>query len=321
MMLLRKSLLLVLGGVVFFLIAGLVAVWAPDKPLQDLVRRWAGPPSQFLAIDGLQVHLRDEGPRDDPLPIVLLHGTSDSLHTWDGWAATLVTRRRVIRFDLAGFGLTGPAADGDHSVPRHVRQVLAVLDNLGVQRAVLGGNSLGGHVAWAAALAAPQRVAKLVLVDASGHALPPQEVPVALRLARVPGVRDLLSYFLPRGMVLASLRNVYGDASKVTPALVDRYYDMALRAGNRRALAHRVVDISPDPSARIRSLDLPTLILWGGRDRLTPLAAGRRFADDIAGSRLVVFEELGHLPHQEDAQRTVRELLRFLDGGQVQRGR
>jgi pimeloyl-ACP methyl ester carboxylesterase len=140
-------------------------------------------------------------------------------------------------------------------------------------------------------------------------------VPVALRLAHVPGMRDLLAYFLPRGMVLASLRNVYGDASKVTPALVDRYYDMALRAGNRRALAHRVVDVAPDPSARIRSLDLPTLILWGGRDRLTPLAAGRRFADDIARSRLVVFEELGHLPHQEEAQRTVRELLRFLDGG------
>ena len=233
MQLLRKSLLLVLGGVVFFLLAGLVAVWAPDKPLQDLVSRWAGPPSRFVAIDGLQVHLRDEGPRDDPLPIVLLHGTSDSLHTWDGWAAALVPRRRVIRFDLAGFGLTGPAADGDHSVARHGRQLLAVLDHLGVQRVVLGGNSLGGHVAWSVALAAPQRVAKLVLVDASGHALPPQEVPVALRLARIPVVRDLLAYFLPRGMVLASLRNVYGDPSKVTSALVDRYYDMACAGAAR----------------------------------------------------------------------------------------
>lgn len=314
MQLLRKSLLLLLGGVVFFLLAGLVAVWAPDKPLQELLPRWAGPPSRFLAIDGLQVHLRDEGPRDDPLPIVLLHGTSDSLHTWDGWAAALVPQRRVIRFDLAGFGLTGPAVDGDHSVARHVRQVLAVLDHLGVQRVVLGGNSLGGHVAWAAALAAPARVAKLVLVDAGGYALPPDEVPVALRLARVPGVRDLLAYFLPRGMVLASLRNVYGDASKVTSELVDRYYDMALRAGNRRALARRVVEGMSDPSARIRSLDLPTLILWGGRDRLIPRVAARRFADDIAGSRLVVMEELGHLPHQEDPQGTVRELLRFLDG-------
>jgi len=315
MRLLRKSLLLVLGGAVFFLLAGLVAVWAPDKSLQELAPRWAGPPSQFLSIDGLQVHLRDEGPRDDPLPIVLLHGTSDSLHTWDGWAAALVPQRRVIRFDLAGFGLTGPAADGDHSMARHVRQVQAVLDHLGVQRVVLGGHSLGGHVAWAATLAAPQRVAKLVLVDAGGYALPPQEVPVAWRVARMPGVRSLSAYFLPRGMVLASLRNVYGDPSKVTAGLVDRYYDMALRAGNRRALADRMAGGVADASAQIRSLGLPTLILWGGGDRLIPLAAARRFADDIAGSRLVVLEELGHLPHQEDPQRTVRELLRFLDGG------
>ena len=315
MMLLRKSLLLLLGGAIFFLLAGLVAVWAPDKPVQALSPRWAGPPSQFLPIDGLQVHLRDEGPRDDPLPLVLLHGTADSLHTWDGWAEALVPQRRVIRFDLAGFGLTGPAADGDHSVARHVRQVQAVLDHLGVQRVVLGGNSLGGHVAWEAALAAPQRVAKLVLVDAAGHGLPPEEVPVALRLARVAGLRDLLAYFLPRGMVLASLRNVYGDPSKVTAALVDRYYDMALRAGNRRALADRVVEGTADPSARIRLLAVPTLILWGGRDRLIPPVAARRFAEDIAGARLVVLEELGHLPHQEDAPRTVREVVRFLDGG------
>lgn len=314
MLLLRKSLLLVLGGVVFFLLAGLVAVWAPDKAPQELVPRWAGPPSQFLLIDGVLVHVRDEGRRDDAMPILLLHGSSDSLHAWDGWVAALVPQRRVIRFDLAGFGLTGPAADGDHSMARHVRQVQAVLDHLGVQRVVLGGHSLGGHVAWEAALAFPQRVVKLVLVDAAGYGMPPQEAPLAWRLARVPGLRDLLPYFLPRGMVLASLRNVYGDPSKVTASLVDRYYDMALRAGNRRALVARTVNSDADPSARIRLLDVPTLILWGGRDRLVPPVAARRFAEDIAGASLVVLEELGHLPHQEDAQRTARELLRFLDG-------
>jgi pimeloyl-ACP methyl ester carboxylesterase len=314
MRLLRKSLLLVLGGVGFFLLAGLVAVWAPDKPLEALLPRWGAAPSQFLPIDGLQVHLRDEGARDDPLPIVLVHGTSDSLHTWDGWARVLVPNRRVIRFDLAGFGLTGPGADDDYSIARYVRQVVAVLDHLGLQRVVLAGNSLGGEVAWATALAAPQRVVRLVLVDAGGYAMRPQEVPVALRMARVPAVRRVMEYFLPRGMVLASVRNVYGDPSKVTPELVDRYYDMALRAGNRRALGHRMDEGFPDQSSRIRTLDLPTLILWGGRDRLIPLSSGQRFASDIARSRLVVWEDLGHLPQQEDPQRTVRELLRFLDG-------
>lgn len=314
MSLLRRALWLLLGGVVFFLLAGLAAVWAPDQPVEALAVRWAQPPSQFLAIDGLQVHLRDEGPRDDPVPLVLLHGTSDSLHTWDGWTAVLAQRRRVIRFDLAGFGLTGPTPDNDYSIPRYVRQVLAVLDRLGVQRVVLGGNSLGGQIAWATALAAPQRVERLVLVDAGGYPTPPQAVPLAFQMARLPGVRRLMEFLLPRGLVLSSVRNVYGDPSKVKPELVDRYYDMALRAGNRRALAYRVDGAQATDSARIRNLVLPTLILWGGRDRLTPPDSGRRFAGDIPGSRLVVWDELGHLPHQEDPQRTVVPLLRFLDG-------
>lgn len=313
MRLLVRSLLLLLGGLVFFALAGVVAVWAPDQPVDSLKPRWAAPPSQFVLVDGQPVHLRDEGPRDDPLPIVLLHGTSDSLHTWDGWAAALSTRHRVIRFDLTGFGLTGPNEDNDYSIPRYVRQVAAVLDHLGVQRVVLGGNSLGGHVAWAAALAMPQRVVRLVLVDAGGYAVAPQEVPLALRMARVPGLRVVLEHLLPRGLVLASVRNVYGDPSKVTAALVDRYYDMALRAGNRRALGLRVsLEQMADESARIRALAVPTLILWGGRDRLIPLQSGRQFARDVMGSRLVVFDDLGHLPHQEDPQRSVRELQRFL---------
>jgi pimeloyl-ACP methyl ester carboxylesterase len=223
----------------------------------------------------------------------------------------------VIRFDLAGFGLTGPDPDDDYAIERYVRQVRAVLDHLGVQRVVLGGNSLGGQVAWSAALAMPQRVAQLVLVDAGGYLLAPQEVPVALRLARIAALRPVLEVLLPRGLVLASVRNVYGDPTKVTPELVDRYYDMALRTGNRRALGHRMDIGFADGTERIRTLAMPTLVLWGGRDRLIPVASGRQFARDVARSRLVVFDDLGHLPHQEDPQRTVRELQRFLDGGQA----
>ena len=80
----------------------------------------------------MQFHVRDEGPRDDPAPIVLLHGTSSSLHTWEGWVAGLRQQHRVITFDLPGFGLTGPAPDADYSIEAHVRHVLAVLDHLGV---------------------------------------------------------------------------------------------------------------------------------------------------------------------------------------------
>lgn len=312
MRLLVRSLWLLLAGVGFFALAGLVAVWAPDKPMEDLRQRWAPVPSQFLALDGMLVHVRDEGPREDPLPLVLLHGTSDSLHTWDGWADAVKSRRRVIRFDLPGFGLTGPNRDDDYSIGAYVRFVGAMLDRLGVAQVVLGGSSLGGHIAWETASAMPQRVRRLVLVDAGGYGQPPMEVPLAFRVARVPGLRLGLEYVLPRGLVQASVRSVYGDPSKVTPELVDRYYDMALRAGNRRALVLLMNMGLTDESARIRMLTLPTLILWGGRDRLIPLQSGHWFARDLVQSRLVVFEDLGHLPHQEDPQRSVAELLLFL---------
>lgn len=312
MPLLFKSVLLLLAGLVFFAFASLVATWAPDKSVAELSARWAQPPSQFVEIDGMQVHLRDEGPRDDPVPIVLIHGTSDSLHTWDGWAEVLVGKRRVIRFDLPGFGLTGPNKDNDYSTARYVKFVAAVLDQLGVSKCVLVGNSLGGEVAWEAALNMPQRVRQLVLVDAAGYSFHPTTLPLAFRLARSPATRWLLQYVLPRGLVDGSLRNVYGDPSKVTPELVDRYYDMTLRNGNRRALGYQMNEELSVDSAPIKRLDLPVLIMWGGRDRLIPLQFGQQFARDIAGSTLVVFEDLGHLPQQEDPLRTVREFQKFL---------
>ncbi|HEY5291591.1 MAG TPA: alpha/beta hydrolase, partial [Burkholderiales bacterium] len=125
----------ILGGVLSALVLALgvfVAMnWAPDRPLSELQTRWAQPPSTFMGVRGMQVHLRDEGPRTDPVPIVLLHGTSSSLHTWDGWAEELKSSRRVIRFDLPGFGLTGPSADGDYRIESYVRFVAAMLDQLG----------------------------------------------------------------------------------------------------------------------------------------------------------------------------------------------
>lgn len=295
-----------------FAIAGVFATWAPDRSVQALSERWAQPPSTFIAVEGMQVHLRDEGPRDDPLPIVLLHGTSASLHTWDGWAQGLTDQRRVIRFDLPAFGLTGPHPQDDYSIAAYVRFVGAVMDKLGVQTFVLAGNSLGGQIAWGTALAMPQRVKKLVLVDAAGYPLQPSSVPIGFRIARIPGARVLMEYVLPRGIVDSSVRNVYADPAKVTRELVDRYYDLSLRTGNRRALAHRLDQPFSGQEASIKSIKTPTLILWGARDQLIALEHAKRFEADIAGSKLVVFDDLGHVPHEEGAQKTVEAFKAFL---------
>ena len=312
-----KKAAVILGGVLSALVLALavfVAInWAPDRPLSELQARWAQPPSAFIDVQGMHVHLRDEGPRTDPVPIVLLHGTSSSLHTWDGWAQELKSNRRVIRFDLPGFGLTGPSADGDYRIERYVRFVAALLDQLGVSRCVIAGNSLGGQVAWETALAHPQRIEKLILVDAAGYPFQSRSIPIGFRIARIPVLNRLMEFTLPRRLIESSVRNVYGDPGKVTTNLVDRYFELTLREGNRRALAQRFeqapAGLHPD---RIAALKLPTLSLWGGRDRLIPPADAENFHRDIAGSRLRVFNELGHVPQEEDPAATVAVARQFL---------
>lgn len=295
-------------------LAALGYAWAPDRPLDTLVAEWAPPPSTFRDIDGVITHLRDEGPRDDSLPLLLLHGTSASLHTWDGWTASLRDSRRVLRLDLPGFGLTGQFADGDYSVARYVRWLDAALDTLGVPRVIAAGNSFGGELAWALAAAHPERVAALVLVDAAGYPLgADRQEPIGFRLARMPLARELVARFTPRSVIASSLRSVYGDPARVTDALVDRYRAMTLREGNRRALIARTAQWStrPDTSA-IASIKAPTLILWGEQDRLITPRHAERFARDIVGSTVVRFPTLGHVPHEEDPVTSVAPVHEFL---------
>ena len=310
----KTPVLTVLLASLVSLAAALAWSWAPDRGVDTLKARWATPPSHFVTLQGMQVHLRDEGPRDDPEPIVLIHGTSASLHTWDGWTAALKGERRVIRMDLPGFGLTGPAPDGDYSMKRYADFIAALMDQLGVRRAVLAGNSLGGGVAWRTAVQHPDRVSRLVLVDASGYPLLSTSVPLGFRLAQIEWLQPVMSRLLPRGMIESSVRNVYADTSKVTPELVDRYYELTLRAGNRESLTQRMKLRETDAQASelIKTIGQPTLILWGAQDRLIPEPSGQRFHKDIVGSQYVVFEGLGHVPQEEDPERSVAEVLKFL---------
>ena len=312
------GLIIRLVGVLLMLTAlALTLSRAPDRAPSTLVARWALPPSDFVEIKGQLVHLRDEGPRGDPLPIVLIHGTSASLHTWEGWVKALKGQRRVISLDLPGFGLTGPFAGqyekGNYSGDAYAKFLLDLLDALKVDRAVLGGNSLGGEVAWRTAYLAPARVAALVLVDAAGPPFVPLSMPLGFRMARIPGLNRIAEIALPRALVEEGIKDVYGDPSKVTPELVDRYFELTLREGNRKALRQRMQHlVAGEHAERIATLKQPTLILWGGRDKLIPPEIAQQFHRQIAGSQLVVFQDLGHVPQEEDPARSVQPVKAFL---------
>jgi pimeloyl-ACP methyl ester carboxylesterase len=305
---------LIVGFMLLVLVLlGYASVLAPDRTVAELSPRWAPPPSRFVRVGALSVHVRDEGPREDTLPIVLLHGTSASLHTWDGWAAAMTPTRRVIRLDLPGFGLTGPDAQQDYTIPHYRDVVLALLDSLHVVHFDVAGNSLGGEIAWRLAVGAPRRVRRLVLVDAAGYPFASASVPIGFRLASMPGFSWLFTRILPRRVVESSVRNVYGNPTLVSEALVDRYYELTLREGNRAALPLRMRQQSvPGDTTLIAHITAPTLILWGAKDGLIPPDVAERFRRDIPGSRVVMYPELGHVPHEENAVQTARDALRFL---------
>jgi len=295
-----------------------MAFRAPDRPLESLIARWAPPPSDFIELqlpDGRTqlVHFRDEGPRSDTTPIVLLHGTAASLHTWEGWVKSLSATRRVITLDLPGFGLTGPSPLGDYSDDAYDSFLSIFFRQLEIGRMVLGGNSMGGGLAWQYAARHPEQVAALVLVDAGGLAVPSEAVPDGFRVPDSRVLHWLAGVFLPRPLVDRSLREVYGDPAKVSAALVDRYFELTLREGNREALAQRLAQRAPGAHAGLLArVQVPTLILWGGRDRLIPPAAAQRFHEAIAHSTVQVFPGLGHVPQEEDPVSTVQAVHTFL---------
>lgn len=308
-------------------ILGLVAVLAlpvrPDVPVDELLSRYAPAPSQFREVWGMEVHYRDQG---QGLPVILLHGLGSSLHTWEGWTAAMLQTGgyRVISVDMPGWGLTGPDPQKRYRIEDQVAFLDAFADSLGLQRFVIGGNSMGGWFSWNYALAHRDRVAGLILVDAAGlpqpssssEKSPSSKRPAILQLNNgVPG-KNYLRQATPRFIYKGIVKQVYVNDELVTRDLVSRYYLLMRREGNRQAFLDRA---SQRPSSKSRhaelaQLQLPTLILWGSQDPWIPLSSGRQFQELIAGSVLVEFPHLGHVPMEEDPANTVVPVLGFLGG-------
>lgn len=299
-------------------LAVLIAVyWAADKSVEAL-KKWQLPNSEFIAIDGMQAHVVRSAQcahLDTAKTIVLLHGTSASLHTWQGWTDELGDEYCVVSMDLPGFGLTGPYTDEatQYTSANYADFVIKVLDQLNLDKVILAGNSLGGKIAWRTAALYPERIEKLILVDAVGYPATPKSIPIGFRLAAYPILKPILSNVLPRSLVQKSILSVYADYSKVDDALVDRYYELSLRRGNRGALSDRLREFDNiEDQAQIKQLTQPTLILWGAQDNLIPVENAKRFHQDIANSQLKVFDDLGHVPHEEDPKATVAVVKEFL---------
>ncbi|MBN2080514.1 MAG: alpha/beta hydrolase [Spirochaetes bacterium] len=292
-------------------VAASLALVRFDIPVDNLKRDFANESSRFVTVGGMEVHYRDEG---RGFPLVLIHGTAASLHTWDGWAEALTKNFRVIRMDLPAFGLTGASPDRDYTIGAYVRFIDSFLVKLGIPRCHIAGNSLGGLIAWNYALAHPGKVEKLILIDSAGH--PHSSIPFIFRLVRLPLGDVLGQYIGPRFLIEQNLREVYGDTSRITPEIVDRYYRLSLRKGNRRAFIDRArtVEDRGSMAKKITGIRIPTLIIWGKEDAWIPLDDAYKFKNEIGGSVLKVYDGAGHIPMEEIPEITARDARRFLLG-------
>jgi pimeloyl-ACP methyl ester carboxylesterase len=285
-----------------------VWLYAPDKPRAALEAAY---PGDYRTVDGVRLRLRDTGPRDAPT-VILIHGFGSSLDTWEPWARALSAKYRVIRFDLPGFGLTGPDPTGDYTDAREIKILVDLMDQLGIQRASLIGNSLGGRIAWNFAALHPDRVTRLVLVSPDGFASPGFEYGVA---PKTPLMMRALPYVAPRGLLKANLAAAYANPEHLSEATLTRYRDMMLAPGVRPAILARMGQvILRDPAPTLARIQAPTLLLWGEQDHMIPIANAADYLKDLPHATLIRLPNLGHVPFEEDPATSLEPVERFLAG-------
>ena len=298
-----------LSAITAFLIIIIAIYWKNDIDLNDLKDKYAYPSSSFISIDGINVHYRDVGKGE---AILLIHGTGASLHTWEKWIDILSPAYRVISFDLPGFGLTGPDPNHNYQIYRYT----AILDSLMVKLKVdsfhIAGNSLGGLVAWRYTTQFPQKILTLNLIDAAGLPQHGKKPPFIFQLAKLPVLSTLMQKVTPKSIIENSMLDVYKNDNLVTEKLIDRYFELSLREGNRTAFVKRMSQLNEKLDINdLKKITAPVLIQWGKHDRWIPLAKGYEFKKIIPKAELKIYNS-GHVPMEENPMETVEDYMIFL---------
>ncbi len=305
----KTVLLIILGVLGALLVGAAIWLWTPDRSRAELEALYLRSQADMTEVAGAQLHLRDDGPRDAPV-LVMLHGFGSSLHTWEDWAQGLAGQYRVIRLDFPGAGLSPPDPTNDYTDARSLALILALMDQRGVSRATLVGNSLGGRIAWTFAAKHPERTDKLVLISPDGFASPGFEYG---KVPDVPMPLQAMQYVLPKALLRMNLEPSYGDPSVLTPATVDRYHDLMLAPGARKALLARMEQtVLVEPEPLLQSIKAPVLLLWGEKDALIPFSNAADYTRSLPDSRLASFPKLGHVPHEEAPVESLAPLRAFL---------
>lgn len=311
--------LLALIGLVAILGAGAYfALKRPDLPYETLAAKYESAASRYADLpDGVRMHYRDEGAQNGPT-LLLIHGFSASLHTWEPWVQRLGEEYRIVSLDLPGHGLTRAPAGYQPSMERYRDDVAAFVAAQGLTHFAIAGSSMGGNVAWEYALAHPDQVDALILVDAAGWPDARQDEssePQIFKLLRNPIIGPILRDLDNTRLVRQGIEASFYDANLVGDAMVTRYTELARAPGHRDILLNIATNRqgrNPATAERLAALDTPALILWGDTDRLVPVEHAQQFHDAIRGSQVVMFENTGHIPQEERPDESASAVREFL---------
>jgi pimeloyl-ACP methyl ester carboxylesterase len=296
------------------LAAASAVVIRPDLSVAEVEATYKKPFSKFATLqDGTRLHYWDRGNASAPV-LVLLHGSYDSADTWEEWAPQLENDFRLIVIDLPAHGLTGETPSGDYSADKMAQAVHELVTQVDVKRVHIAGNSMGGRVAWTYAFHHPESVDRLVLVDSAGYPNPNSVNPPATNAV----MRWLLRYGNPRRLLRNGFVRAVGasDEALITDARVERWTAYVRREGSREAHRTRADRGTPMASGqdRIKTIQAPTLILWGDHDQLIPVEHARFFERDLPNDQLIIYDGVDHMPQLEIPERSANDVRAFLAG-------
>lgn len=269
--------------------------------------------SLFTDVNGVRVHYQQAGEPDAP-PMILIHGFASSNLVWSKVLLDLAaTGFRVIAPDLLGYGYSGKPREFDYTIKSQARMIVGLLERLGIDQAFVVGSSYGGAVAATIAIDNPGAVKKLVLVGAVSNNAPTRYL--LMRLFSSPIIGDILSPLLvgSRRLLRARMKRVYDRHEWVLDERRVHARHLSLQTrGTHRAIIRTVRRWDADRIGRdAHMIEHQTLLLWGDKDREVPLRHGEHLQELLPNSRLTVFRECGHLPHEEYPEAFIEVVSEF----------
>ena len=276
------------------------------------------PPERYsmkqVTVEGITISYFEKGKGN---PIVLVHGIPTSSFLWRDMIEELSPHGRVIALDLPGFGFSDPPHDGNYGISNYARLLERFLEALSIEQATLVCHDLGGPISLTYALRHPDKYDRLIILDTFLHRdLPPW--PLSMRMAKIWPIGEIFMWLGGKSIIRAGLEEGVIDKSRISDGVVKRYYmpDGNPDKLNRSMLGTLRIDYMEDLEfieKNLKTIQKPTLILWGEKDIYLPISLGNRIHKNITGSQMERIPNCGHFIPEDQPELATKIIVAFLN--------